>query len=121
MKKKKSVLVKLVKARIKRHNKPDKTGMIHLCDSAWGPDEETGHEVRKRLFPVDSIVMAKPAHWYGEIQVFHAFGPNNEFDYFDHNEIEILEKDELFEYYPDAGYGGDRKYFDEYMDKFNEQ
>lgn len=108
-----------VKAVIKRHNNTEKTGMIHLCDSAYDEDEEKGREKRKRLFPVGMEVYAKPAHWFGEIQVFTAINENEDFDYFDHNEIKIIEKEKLFEHYPKAGYGSNKEYFYNYMDKFN--
>lgn len=110
-----------IKAIIKRHNKPDQTGMVHLCDSAYDEDEEKGREKRKRFFPVGREVQAKPAHWFGNLQVFTAINDNGDFDYFDHNEIRIIEKEKLFKHYPNAGYDSDKEYFNEYMKKFNDK
>ena len=108
-----------VKAIVRKHNNPDNTGMIHLCDSAYYEHEEKGRDKRKRLFPVGTEVFVKPAHWCGDHQVFAAVNADGNFDYFDSEEIKIVEVDRLFETYPDAGYNKDRKIFDMYMKKFN--
>lgn len=87
-----------MKGKIIKHENPDNTGMIHLCDSATNHNEETGREKRLRLFPINSLVELEEAHFMGEIRIYRAYR-NNEMDYFSENEIEILnmekEKEQL--------------------------
>jgi hypothetical protein len=77
-----------MEGKIIKHEIPDKTGMVHLCDSAYYQHEETGRMKRFRNFPLGSIVRLEPAHWMGKLRIYRAY-LNGKIDYFSENEIEI--------------------------------
>jgi len=76
--------------KIVRHEIPDNTGMVHLCDSATHPGQETGRQKRLRKFPLGITVKLEEAHFMGKTRVYRAYNEDRDMDYFTEHEIEIL-------------------------------
>ena len=81
------------KAKIIKHEIPDNTGMVHLCDSVGERDGKTGRMRRLKNFPLGSAVYVQKAHFYGELQIYRVY-LGDTMDYFSENEIELEESDE---------------------------
>lgn len=75
--------------KIIKHEIPDNTGMVHLCDSATYTGQETGRQKRLRRFPLGKTVKLEEAHFMGKTRVYRAYNEEGDMDYFTENEIEI--------------------------------